>query len=241
MSVLYPPSQRAFTFTELLMVVTIIAVLIALLIPVVKLVRIAAKERVCLSNAGQLTLAFLAYAHENDGRVDSRSSGHIGTLTDWTGPVSKAGFIENRRIYFCPTALTTAGTSYADEWMNYPGAKNAEVYNYVDTGVACYGAHLRTYSAPGANTDPNGPRGSTGISQGSIDRLSQAKSWDCMLMERCYWASVTASVPKLSHCNDSISKPRMLAVSWFDGAVTRCPTDKLAGTTGFLPDPYYTR
>lgn len=59
--------RRAFTLLELLVTVTIIAVLLSLLLPVVGLVRDAARQASCLGNLRQLQLADFAYADDNRG------------------------------------------------------------------------------------------------------------------------------------------------------------------------------
>ncbi len=61
--------SRGFTLIELLVVIAIIALLLALLFPVLRSAREAGQRAVCLSNLRQLTLAWLAYADEHDGKL----------------------------------------------------------------------------------------------------------------------------------------------------------------------------
>ena len=61
--------QRGFTLIELLVVIAIIALLLALLFPVLRSARELAQRTVCLSNLRQLTLAWIAYAEEHDGKI----------------------------------------------------------------------------------------------------------------------------------------------------------------------------
>jgi len=66
------PSVRqyqAFTLVELLVVIAVIALLIAILIPVLRSARELAQRSVCMSNLRQLTLAWVAYADDNDGKI----------------------------------------------------------------------------------------------------------------------------------------------------------------------------
>jgi len=59
--------RAAFTLVELLIVVGIIAVLIAILLPVLSRARGAAYRTVCLSNIRQLGTGVFMYCHENKG------------------------------------------------------------------------------------------------------------------------------------------------------------------------------
>jgi len=60
---------KGFTLIELLVVIAVIALLIAILIPVLNLAREQAQRAVCLSNLRQLTLAWVLYADDHDGKL----------------------------------------------------------------------------------------------------------------------------------------------------------------------------
>ena len=62
-------NPKAFTLIELLVVIAVIALLLALLFPVLRSAREQGQRAVCLSNLRQLTLAWLAYAEEHDSRL----------------------------------------------------------------------------------------------------------------------------------------------------------------------------
>ena len=104
--------KNAFTLIELLVVIAIIALLLALLFPVLRSAREMGQRAVCLSNLRQLTLAWTAYATENDGQlvlgaamlsrqyVDRRMGRVVEEGKGWVGtaflfPESRAGVIEN--------------------------------------------------------------------------------------------------------------------------------------------------
>ncbi|MHC4352208.1 MAG: type II secretion system protein [Planctomycetota bacterium] len=59
---------KGFTLIELLVVIAVISLLIALLIPALRAAREQGQKAVCLSNLRQLTLAWLLYADEHDGK-----------------------------------------------------------------------------------------------------------------------------------------------------------------------------
>jgi prepilin-type N-terminal cleavage/methylation domain-containing protein len=61
--------RNGFTLIELLVVIAVIALLLALLIPVLGRARELGQRAVCLSNLKQLTLAWLAYASEYDSKM----------------------------------------------------------------------------------------------------------------------------------------------------------------------------
>jgi type II secretory pathway pseudopilin PulG len=70
--------RRAFTLTELVVVVAVIMVLAALLVPALKQVRTAAVATVCANNQRQVGLGFVAYAEEHDGQFPADSRLHSG-------------------------------------------------------------------------------------------------------------------------------------------------------------------
>jgi len=95
---------KAFTLIELLVVIAVIALLLALLIPVLHSAKERAYRTVCLSNLRQLTLAWTAYAGEHDSRMVLGSAfGGSGTrpvLRGWVGqafllPKSRSELTEN--------------------------------------------------------------------------------------------------------------------------------------------------
>ena len=66
--------KRAFTLVELLVVIAIIAILLAILIPALGLAYDQAAALRCVNNLRQMSIAWLAYVTDNDGKI---VNGHI--------------------------------------------------------------------------------------------------------------------------------------------------------------------
>ena len=65
----YSASKDGFTLVELLVVISIIALLMAILLPALARAREQGKRIVCLSNLKQLTLAWMTYASANNDKI----------------------------------------------------------------------------------------------------------------------------------------------------------------------------
>ena len=121
---------KGFTLIELLVVISIIAMLIALIIPSLRSARELGHRAVCLSNLKQLTLAWVAYAVENDSKIVLGSPFTISGYTrGWLGraflfPESRSAviadpnkgalwpWIKNVDIYRCPRGLKGHAATY---------------------------------------------------------------------------------------------------------------------------------
>jgi len=85
--------RRAFTLIELLVVIAIIALLMAIMVPMLRSAREQGQRVVCLSNLKQLTLAWLAYADDNDGKLVSGKAMGESRKYGTTGPAIVKIFI----------------------------------------------------------------------------------------------------------------------------------------------------
>jgi len=61
--------RKAFTLIELLVVIAIIAILMAILMPALRVAREQGRSISCRSNVRTLTLAWLMYKDANDGKL----------------------------------------------------------------------------------------------------------------------------------------------------------------------------
>jgi prepilin-type N-terminal cleavage/methylation domain-containing protein/prepilin-type processing-associated H-X9-DG protein len=74
--------KKGFTLVELLVVIGIIAVLISILLPTLAAARRSAYNAQCLSNARQLTMAAMLFAHEHRGYLPTASDDEWAKLND---------------------------------------------------------------------------------------------------------------------------------------------------------------
>jgi prepilin-type N-terminal cleavage/methylation domain-containing protein/prepilin-type processing-associated H-X9-DG protein len=118
-------SPGAFTLIELLVVIAVIALLLALLIPALRIAREQGQRTVCLNNLRQLTLAWILYAEDNDGNlVNGRAmGGSIIFGPTWVVPQSFSApdpnnansrgalwtYTRDDGVYRCPRARRKSG------------------------------------------------------------------------------------------------------------------------------------
>jgi len=128
-----------FTIIELLVVIAVIAVLLAIFMPVARAARERGQRTVCLGNLRQLTTAWIAYADNHDGKLVCGSA--FGTTITGTGgrrlilqgwadraflfPESRADllahphkgplwpYLRDVDVYRCPRARTGHALTYA--------------------------------------------------------------------------------------------------------------------------------
>ena len=149
--------RKGFTLVELLVVIAIIAILMAILMPALKLAREQGKRAVCLSNLKQLTLAWLVYSHDNEdcmvngmGGID-RTSGGVITEKAWVGQcwVGGGGY---ERGEILPKADQIIAIMEGALW---PYCSNIKLYR-CPTG---YRGEMVTYAAMDSVNGKHGGRG----------------------------------------------------------------------------------
>lgn len=146
--------RGGFTLIELLVVIAIIAVLMAILMPALRAAKEQGNRAVCLSNLKQLTLAWILYTNDNDGRIPYsdvwwswRASPAYGPCwTEWydTPMVPLSGdpdkddwyngfkkgtlwkYCKNAKLYKCPN-------SRKDEYLTYTIVDSMNGYCKWDT------------------------------------------------------------------------------------------------------------
>jgi prepilin-type N-terminal cleavage/methylation domain-containing protein/prepilin-type processing-associated H-X9-DG protein len=122
--------RSAFTLIELLVCIAVIALLAALLLPVIANSKETARQAYCASNLRQLALAVMMYAEDNEGLLPAqpiaeggpndgvfiRAAGGDGTnYYDLLMPL-----LGNRHVWLCPSTYRTASghVGYMSYHMN---------------------------------------------------------------------------------------------------------------------------
>lgn len=136
--------HKAFTLIELLVVIAIIALLLAIIMPSLNLVKKKAAAAVCLVNTKNLSTAWFMYQESNNGRLVSPNTGENG----WVG--------EPEKEYGGACYADSGEVTDADEIRGiekgklYPYLEDPDVYHCPAdnqrTSKYDYGKIFRTYS-----------------------------------------------------------------------------------------------
>lgn len=106
-----PEVRCAFTLIELLVVIAIIAVLAAMLLPVLARAKQKGQQTVCVNNLRQQTLAVFMYADDNGDILPPVARNDAdGDEVDW--PELLDPYLKNPKIHLCPSDLISTNNSY---------------------------------------------------------------------------------------------------------------------------------
>lgn len=181
----YTP-KSGFTLIEILVVISIIAILSAILFPVFAKARENARRTTCQSNLKQIGLALLQYANDNDNRhviVSVNDEAVATTAPPYSNPYGWADalypYIKNIRLLQCPTEDYTqyshpftyhpAGSNriqFTDYWINAVLANNNEASLAFPANTVMSGDGASSYSRSAAHGNGNSSKGQNGINYG---------------------------------------------------------------------------
>ena len=119
--------QRGFTLIELLVVIAVIVVLMGILLPSLRRAKEIGKRASCMSNLKNLTLVWVMYADDHDGRIPAGGTHGAVSWVDHTGLAVKKNredqiaaikngvlwsYTKDLGLYRCPTATTVEARTY---------------------------------------------------------------------------------------------------------------------------------
>jgi prepilin-type N-terminal cleavage/methylation domain-containing protein/prepilin-type processing-associated H-X9-DG protein len=124
--------QIAFTLVELLVVIAVIAILAALLLPVIARSKEHGRSTACLSNLRQLGIALQLYVQDNENKMPVMQDALVGVPpTNGTMDGVLSNYLGNVRVLFCPSdnkqLFVQTGSSYA--WNFLVNGQDAEHLN----------------------------------------------------------------------------------------------------------------
>jgi|GEM_PF-4162772 prepilin-type N-terminal cleavage/methylation domain-containing protein len=118
----YSPHTNAVTILEVLVVMTIIAVLTAIVYPVFVMARSKSRESQCLQQMRQIVMAIRMYQQDHDGTEFGNTPAAMG-LPPQPYQLVSSGYIRSSEILRCPNR-------FIDPFWFQPGNDNDRVTSY---------------------------------------------------------------------------------------------------------------
>lgn len=140
--------KRAFTLVELLVVLAIIAVLAALLLPVLARAKESARATACLSNLHQVGIALQIYVQENNNKLPAMRDAPTDpavAATNTFPTINKVLLMQlgNTNVLRCPSdfqqLFETTGSSYS--WNSLLNGEDAD-------HLVVFGLHFNPHEIP---------------------------------------------------------------------------------------------
>jgi prepilin-type N-terminal cleavage/methylation domain-containing protein/prepilin-type processing-associated H-X9-DG protein len=133
--------RRGFTLIELLVVIAIIAILAAMLLPVLGMAKEKGKRAKCMGNQRQIGVALQMYSSDNQDKLPrSILPGEPLGSALWDLPKSMADGIAGalvgqnniyRRVFYCPGGFTSVQDRPDDFWWNYSSGHRVTSYQWI--------------------------------------------------------------------------------------------------------------
>lgn len=132
------PAKHAFTLLELLVVISIIALLLAILMPALQKTREQSRQVVCATNLHSIGQGFFVYAHDNDDHIapgDHSVSWMVWAEMPQAYKVVNLGYLmdsgalplpqSEESVFFCPSMRPRTTSEFSGEvYFDYDTFKN---------------------------------------------------------------------------------------------------------------------
>jgi prepilin-type N-terminal cleavage/methylation domain-containing protein len=133
-------TRDAFTLTELLIVIAIIAILAALLLPALAKAKAKAQRTACLNNQKQIGLSFTMWAGEHNDKypstVDVSEGGSKALYETWQHFITMTNELVTPKILHCPSdPAKQSASDFSSSATGLRTLKNAAISYVVGTGA----------------------------------------------------------------------------------------------------------
>ena len=120
--------KSGFTLVELLVVISIIALLLAILMPSLQKAREQGRKVVCMTNLKQQAYALLLYTEDNNGKLPTANEFGNAVSKYFSIGKSEAPWTGGSKYMWCPSQKAEYGKySYGINWVNVFGSEGSWV------------------------------------------------------------------------------------------------------------------